>query len=221
MHCWGAGPSLQCCEISLWLRGSKESSNEEEEGRPCQCCPLQNSVAPAAQAQLSCFLFSLCGPIRIGRTKREESRRPRVGRCCKGFIGTAAAAAAVQCEGATAAAAKAEILVHSSAAQLSAGHTADCQDRSTCTLINSDQCWSTNLYSDQRWSTIHLASAGCHPSESSKCEMCCWIEVRCKDMFPKKLLCPVVANVLTKSANKTWSVKKQNRKHITKHFWKT
>ena len=106
-----------------------------------------------------------------------------------------------------AAAAKAEILVDSSA-QLSAGQPADCQDTSTCTLIDSDQWWSAN----------HLAWSDCHPSESSKYGMSCWLEVPCEDLFQKKLLCPVVANVWTKSANKTWSAKRQNRMQMTKHF---
>ena len=100
---------LQCCEISLWLRGSKESKEEEEEeeeeeeGRPwlLPVAVLSCSRRTSSTAQLfSVFSLPTHPCRRLPRVTWESSRRrPRAGRCCcccKLFICKAAAAAAVQ-----------------------------------------------------------------------------------------------------------------------------
>ena len=52
-------------EAELAYQEEEEEEEEDEGGRPC-LVGVQYSAAPGHQAQLSCFLFSVCRPIRIG-----------------------------------------------------------------------------------------------------------------------------------------------------------
>lgn len=166
---WKGGGSL--CSVVRYPSGyegqKKAAARRRRRGREalaaarCSTPPLQQQQHKHSSA-VFCFLFA---DPSVSAVPREESRRPS-----KGFIGTAAAAAVWVAKQQQ----QKQILVDSSA-QLSAGQPADWQDTSTCTLIDSDQLWSTN----------HLAWSHCHPSESSKCEISCWLEVPREDIFKR------------------------------------
>ena len=166
---------LQCCEMSLWLRGSEESKGGQQGGGGGGARPwLSLAVAAAGPAQLSCFLFSLCEPMSpYRRPTGRESRRPS-----KGFIDTATAAAAAVW--ASSSSSKSRTWSGSSRAQLwAAGHPAELTEDTS--LIDQLGSWST---------LINRRSWDCEKSDrptwilisrrSSVCEKLCWPEVRHK-----------------------------------------
>ena len=139
----GAGPSpIQCCQMSLWLRGSKESNSARRRRRRTrgEALPSGGAVLGCTRTPGTAQLFSVfCLPTHPYRQPRGKGKAggPREGRgCCKVFIGR---------ESAEVSSRKSRVVGLDSAQLVSSSrsssrhfcYSADCQD--TCTLINSDQ----------------------------------------------------------------------------------
>ena len=131
--------------MSLWLRGSKESSSARRRRRRRR---TRGEALPSGGAVLGCTrtpgtaqLFSVfCLPTHPYRQPRGKGKAggPREGRgCCKVFIGRAAAEVSSSRKSRVVGLDSAQLVSSSLSSSRHFCYSADCQD--TCTLINSDQ----------------------------------------------------------------------------------